>query len=175
MEVLAFTNAPWLIPCNFCRIWYLQGVCRGWDWHLWDIEHPIDFWRFRDVLSKQMLQYLPTYWLFPVDNKSRASTLHMKRKYRRVTSEIECLDNVTYSMFDVAKNKPNTRSGSARLCGYLTYFERHVESQAQRKNPRPCEACGSDSCNICGLCNVPIQFFPQIWCHTKKTCFLKYN
>ena len=40
-----------------------------------------------------------------------------------VTGEIECLENVTYPMFDAAHNKPNTRSGSARLCGYLTDFE----------------------------------------------------
>ena len=35
----------------------------------WEIEHPIDLWIFRDVLSKQMLQYSPTHQLFPGDKK----------------------------------------------------------------------------------------------------------
>ena len=65
-------------------------------------------------------------------------------------------------MFDASQNKTSTRSGSARLCGDLTDFERHVESQAQRKHPRPCEACGADSYTICGLCHVQLKFFPQI-------------
>ena len=94
----------------------------------WKIEHPIDFWTFRDVLSKQMLQYSPTHQLFPGDEKRRASTVQTKRKRRRVTGGLECLEIFTYSMFDVAQNKPSTRSGSARLCGDLTDFERHVES-----------------------------------------------
>ena len=58
----------------------------------------------------------------------RASMVQKKMKHRRVTGDLECLENVTYSMFDLAQNKPSTRSGSARLCGDLTDFERHVES-----------------------------------------------
>ena len=78
-------------------------------------------------------------------------------------------------MFDAAQNKTRTKSGSERLCGDLTRFERHVESRAQRKNPRLCEACSSDYYNICGLYNVPLHFLPQRGCHTNKICFLKYH
>ena len=101
--------------------------------------------------------------------------MQTKIKRRRVTGELECLDNVTYSMVDASQNKPITRSGSERLCGDLTDFERHVESRAQSKNPRPCEACGADSYTICGLFNVPLLFLPQRGFQTKKTCFLKYH
>ena len=93
-----------------------------------EIKHPIDFWTFRDVLSKQMLQYSPTHKLFPDDKKMRASTVQTKSNFRRVTGKLECLDNVTYYMFDATQNKPSTRYGSTRLCGYLTDFERPVKS-----------------------------------------------
>ena len=63
-------------------------------------------------------------------------------------------------MFGAAQNKTYTISGSARLCGYLIDFERHVEYLAQCKYPRPCKACGADSYIIFGLCNLPLQFFP---------------
>ena len=105
----------------------------------------------------------------------RASTVQTRSKHKRVTGELECIDNVTYSMVDASQNKPSTRSGLERLCGDLTDFERHVESRAQYKNPRPCEACGADSYTICGLCNVPLHFFPRRGCQTKKTCFIKYH
>ena len=78
-------------------------------------------------------------------------------------------------MFDAARNKPITRTGSARLCGYSTYFERQVESWAQCKNNRPYEACGDDSYSICVLYNVPLHFFPQKGFQTKNTWVLKYN
>ena len=122
-----------------------------------------------------MLQYSPTHQLFPGDEKMKASMVQTKRKRRRVTGELECIENVTYSMFYVAQNKPSTRSVSERLCGDLIDFERHVEYWAQRKNPRPCEAYGADYYNICGLCNFPLHFFPQIGWHIKKTCLLKYH
>ena len=70
-----------------------------------------------------MMQYSPTHKLFPGDKKMRASTVQTKSKCRRVKGELECLDNVTYYMFDAAQNKTNTRSRSKRLCGNLTYFE----------------------------------------------------
>ena len=101
--------------------------------------------------------------------------MQRKSNRKRVTAELECLDNVTYSMFDAEQNKPSTKYGSARLCGNLTDFERHVEYRAQRKHPRPCEACGAGSYNICGLYNVPLHFFPQRVFQTKKTCFIKYH
>ena len=77
--------------------------------------------------------------------------------------------------FDATQNKPITRSGSARLCRYLTYFERHVEYRARRRHPRPREACGADSYTICELCNIPFHFFPQRALQKNKTCFLKYH
>ena len=52
--------------------------------------------------------------------------MRTKSKRRRVTFELELIENVTYSMFDAAQNKPRTGSGSAILCGDLTDFERHV-------------------------------------------------
>ena len=94
----------------------------------WEIEHPIDFWTFIDVLSKQILQYSPTHQLFPGDKKTRASKAQTIRKQGRVTGELECLENVTHYILDTEKNKPSTRSGSTRFCGYLTGFERCVES-----------------------------------------------
>ena len=120
----------------------------------WEIEQPIDFWELRDVFAKQMLQYSPTHWIFPGDDKIRASTVHTKINRSRVIGDLECLENVIFYMFDAAQNKPSTRSVSARLCGHLKTFERHVESRSRRKHPRPFEACGADSYTICGLCNV---------------------
>ena len=70
-----------------------------------------------------MLQYSPTHKLFPGDKKMRASTVQTKRKRSRVTGKLECLENITYYMFDAAHNKTSTRSGSESLCGYLKYFE----------------------------------------------------
>ena len=128
----------------------------------WKIKHPIEFWTFRDMLSKKMLQYSPTHQLFPGDEKMRASMVQTKEKRRIVTGELECLEKFTYYMFDAAQNKHSTRSVSERLCGDLTDFERHIESRAQRKNPRPCEAYDADYYNISGLCNFPLHFFPQI-------------
>ena len=122
-----------------------------------------------------MMQYSTTHRLFPGEKKTRYSTVQTRRKRRIFTGEIEYLDNVTYYIFDSEQNIPSTRSGSVRLCGYLTHFERHVEYRAQRKNPRPCEVCGDDSYTVCGLCHVPLHFFPKIGFQKKKTCFLKYH
>ena len=88
----------------------------------WEIEHLVDLWIFRDVLSKQMLQYSPTHQLFPGEDKTRSSTVQTKTKRRRVKCELEFLDNVTYYMFDGTQNKFITRSGSEILCRDLTYF-----------------------------------------------------
>ena len=121
------------------------------------------------------MKHSPTHKLFPGNKKMRASAVQTRRKRRRVTDELECLDNITYYMFDAAQNKNITRSGSAILCVDLIEFERHVEFRAQRKNPRPREACGADFYTIFGLCNVPLHFLLQIRCQTKKTCFLQYH
>ena len=80
-----------------------------------------------------MLQYSPTHRLFPSYGKMRATTFQTKINHRRLKYDLECLENITYSMFDSSQNKPSARSGSVRLCGELTDFEQHVESQSQRK------------------------------------------
>ena len=79
-----------------------------------------------EMCCKKMLQYSPNHQLLTGDEKMRASTVQTKNKHRRVTSEIEYLENVTYSIFDATQNKSSTISRSARLCGYLTDFERHI-------------------------------------------------
>jgi hypothetical protein len=40
---------------------------------LWKVQKPMTFWRFRDRISIQMLQYDPQYRLYPGDDTLRKS------------------------------------------------------------------------------------------------------
>ena len=99
MEIFAFTNAPCKIPYNCCRKKIYKECAEGGLDSEWKIEHPTELCTFRDVLSKQILKYSPTHRVFPSDDKMRALAVQMKSKFRRFTGELECLDNVTYSIF----------------------------------------------------------------------------
>jgi hypothetical protein len=40
----------------------------------WKVEEPLDFWRFREQLVKQMLAYKPSNRSYPGNSRMRAST-----------------------------------------------------------------------------------------------------
>jgi hypothetical protein len=150
----------------------------------WKLEEPLDFWRFREQLAKQMLAYKPSNRSYPGDSRMRAST-QQSRRQREVTTkrgpgrprseqgptETEN-DQVTKKDLQVASRGPK-----ARLCGELSLLKKHIEGVSTgRKHPKRCVVCGEQAYSVCTLCNnKAMHFFPKKGVNAGTSCFIDYH
>jgi hypothetical protein len=152
----------------------------------WKVEEPLDFWRFREQLSKQMLAYKPSNRSYPGDSRMRASTQQSSRQ-RQVTTkrgpgrprkgdeqqptESES-DQVTKRDLHVASQGPK-----ARLCGDLSLLKKHIDGVSTgRKHPKICVVCGEQAYSVCTLCNnKAMHYFPQKGVNAGRSCFIDYH
>jgi hypothetical protein len=103
---------------------------------LWKIDKPVDFWTFREKLSRGLLQYSPKGHVYPGDSKMRVATKqHASNRSKGSTPSshgsnsptgVERLDNISYEQL-LDASLTNTQQ-KARLCGDLNLLTKHFAS-----------------------------------------------
>jgi hypothetical protein len=156
----------------------------------WEIEVPLDFWQFREQLSKQMLDYSPTRHKYPGDAGMRASTQQSQRQKElaldltirrrgRGRPAAAAVPVVAAASNQVTLQHLNRASSNrdSRLCGDLTRLQRHVDSIVSGKHHgKKCLVCGELSYSTCKLCgDKPLHFFPRSGKSAGKSCFFDYH
>ena len=134
---------------------YLE-VCEGGLDPAWKVEHPCDFFTFRDILSKQACQYDPRMQKYPGDEKMRCVTqLSKKRRVETLSTAQKHVPpesgdgtgRVTYDQYKQAKQN------STRFCLDLTSYGPHLQRITSSKSPAKCVVCGILAYKRCNECN----------------------
>ena len=152
----------------------------------WELEHPVDFWTFRDVLSVQMLEYDPKNRKYPGDETMRVCTKQSKRsrdknntsRQQNKKSRGRPSASSKQQIFEEAEFKKAKcgRGENSRLCGNLSRLDRHIKSiETGLKHPKACRVCGDDCYSICAVCGVPLHFIPSKGKNIGKMCFFYYH
>jgi len=168
---------------------YLE-VCEGKLDEEWKVNHPADFWTFRDILSIQMLEYDPKRRKYLGDDTMRVCTKQSKKNRTNEEDNLVTLRSgkkrtrgrpsaADLDSGKVAREFVRDKSGrgqNSRLCGDLSRLDRHLKSvETSLKHPKACRVCGGDAYPICGLCGVPLHFMPSKGRHANKVCFIDYH
>jgi hypothetical protein len=153
------------------------------DWKL-EEKQIVDFYRWREKLSTQMLQYSPKNRKYPGDEKFRVSTSQPKSQ-RMFTSPISTAPRLPRSAASVASatsgvTADDVKKAEKRLCGDLCLLLQHVDSVVPLPNgsKRVCAVCGVKCKYLCGNCKVPIHFYdynPKEQGAKTVHCFLQYH
>jgi hypothetical protein len=158
----------------------------------WQIDNPLDFWTFREQLSKQMLEYSPTRKQYPGDANMRPSMQQsrrqqvasqdfsvQRRRAGRPSASVPVPGSVAAASSGVTMQHLNRASSSrdSRLCGDLTRLQRHLDSVVTGKHHgKKCLVCGELSYSACKLCgDKPLHFFPRNGKSAGKACFVDYH
>ena len=155
---------------------------------------PVDFWTFRDGLSKQMLAYDPLQRKYSGDGAMRVCTSQKKRTrslaYYPEEEEEENLSPVRRrtrgrpSRGSAEKDKledqyisaKKGRGENSRLCGDLTRLKKHLNSVTTSiKHQKACKVCGGDAYSMCGICGVYLHCNPSRGKYKGKNCFNDYH
>ena len=129
-----------------------DGLMRAGEWRT---ENPVSFYRFREKLSMQMLQYTPDHRKYPGDERFRTSTQQHKSR-RAISWDVSSGTYVSESGFPVKKSDVLQAHGN-RLCGDLTELLKHLKSVRTNpnRNSKVCVACGKDCYHCCFECVGP--------------------
>ena len=136
----------------------------------WRNDNPVDFHKFRSILSKQMLAYCPKRLKYPGDQNMRSVTA-IPRQRRRIN-----IPNVTAEQ--VQRNK---RYRASRLCGDIDKLCSHVKKIEKLRKPRVCAWCGSNTYSVCTLCKddngkpVPLHYNAKKGECVGAMCFYNYH
>jgi len=162
---------------------YLEA-CTGNLFKEWEVEKPVSFYRFREVLAHQMLAYSPTNRNYPGDEAMRACTKQRKRE--RVTSSMMSTDSsskTTSSLSSTSNltttsgiNKAKLDMAGTRLCGFLDELLQHERAIVALKNKahQVCHCCGKPAYHFCSLCpDKPALHIKHN--DGKNSCFLHYH
>lgn len=146
----------------------------------WRVEKPVDFFRFRERLAIQMLQYSPANFAYPGDAKFRAATQVPKKK-RPENPSVSSQAAKRRKQDDDASaasliTTQDLHKASKRLCGILDPLVEHVESVGRLPghNSRVCSVCGHPTYEQCGVCQKALHY------HKKRDgmsvpCFIQYH
>ena len=141
---------------------------------------PVSFYRFREVLGKQMLAYSPTDRKYPGDESMRVCTKQSKKN--RTPSSIMSIDSsrTTSSLSSTATPNGITKEKldltGNRLCGFLDDLLEHEKAIVGLKNKahQVCHCCGKPACHYCSLCpDKPALHVTHR--DGKNSCFLHYH
>jgi hypothetical protein len=159
-----------------------REVCEGKLDPDWKVDAPVNFWKFREKLSTQMLQYTPSARLYPGDEGMRAATRQSvaqrtlaKKKVGRPSKTAtgdgkEDADNVTLAQFRAAKKASN-----GRLCGDLNPLTSHLQYIEVHKHPRNCQVCGNKSYTYCTICKAYVHLKLTGKKDEIQYCYMNYH
>ena len=160
-----------------------EECCEGNIEAEWKVESKErkSYFQFREILSKQMLNYHPRKQNYPGDEKMRVVT-SMTKVARGLVSMKRKEGGPVASLAQVKKAK---RYGTSRLCGDLGKLCTHVksiQSISSDKNPLTCAWCGLPTYTICTKCKddkgkpIPLHYNVKRGKNTKGSlCFYHYH
>ena len=123
----------------------------------WKLDKPVTWWQWRDKLAIQGLSYDPRKKMYPGDKHTRKSTQEYKKR-RQPTKEISS-SIVTIDQLKMIKE--GSRREPPRISGDLENYCKHVDSLIHAKFAGACQVCGMTCWTRCGICKVPLHFYPQ--------------
>lgn len=138
----------------------------------WKVNKPIDFFRFREKLSMQTLEFNPLNNKYPGDNKLREYTRatkqrREKRKYSptrspSVSSRSPSVSSIGSVDTEATGVTPELiqRMNEARTCGFLGNLRQHIASVRPLPNGghRKCVVCHGRVYEHCSLCNAALHY-----------------
>ncbi|CAB9507864.1 expressed unknown protein [Seminavis robusta] len=154
----------------------LQGLadCR--------LNKPVSFYRFREKLAKQMLEYAPRHCRYLGDEKMRDTTSTPKAKRKRSRSpqrnNNRPADDELTTASGVSLDTFSSNNHGDRLCGFITPLLEHYESCNTMANKKKlnCVFCGKPAYQYCELCGKAVHKHPQEKIGNGRTsCFLHYH
>ena len=156
---------------------YLE-CCEGEMDATWKNRDPVDFYTFRDVLSKQMCEYDPKKKNYPGDDKMRYVTgINNKRKIganetnnNNKKAKKNSNGSLTLQAYKAIKMKR-----PQRICQDLGSYEEHVSSIVTTKNPTKCAVCSAATYKKCGVCGVPLHHMDIKGAGKGKMCSLHWH
>ena len=148
----------------------------------WKIDAPVTFWRFREKLPEQMLQYDARERRYPGDEFMRQSTHQRIRdrpaKRTRRAGRPNKSDGETPGQTPAVSGvvtMEQIEDAKKKRLNSLTEFQRHWDkSRAHRKHPNKCFVCGEDSYHRCEVCNVPLHGLNSR-SKNAEHCFIDYH
>ena len=168
MKLKYTTWKYWHAPVNHCKALaiataydlYLE-VCEGKSDPALKLSHPVDSFIFRDILSRQMCNYLPEEQKYPGDENMRLVTV-MNRK-RKAELKKNTKDSINIPLGDgsdfisFGQYKSIMGRNPVRFCMDLTQFENHLKVMKPHKSRMRCAVCGDFAFKRCGICGVALH------------------
>jgi hypothetical protein len=159
---------------------YLELTEGGVDpaWKL-DKKETVDFYVFRETLSRQMLAYTPKAFKYPGDDKFRDYTAVAKAKRARSPVPPPPTVDGDIEPTDAGVTAEALTAHGARLCGFLDDINEHFDScqtMEEKGKKLKCVFCGICTYQFCHLCGVAVHKFakPNIG-DGVTSCFFRYH
>jgi len=167
---------------------YLE-VCEGKLDTAWKVDHPCDFFTFRDILSQQMCKYDPKNQNYPGDERMRVVTQLSKKQRGEVVQAGTNGNNhelvssargdgsgrVTFEQFK------HEKQNSTRFCYDLTKYEPHLHKLTSSKSSAKCVVCGVQAYKRCVECQgaggrvIPIHCYDKKGAGKDKNCHILWH
>ena len=174
----AMTHAKALAVVVACDM-YLE-CCTGNLVPAWKTA-PATFYRFREVLAKQMLSCSPTKREYPGDERMRACTQQSKKnRVASAASVNTSFSSVTSSSdytTDSGINSNSLSHASGRLCGFLDELLEHEKAMKtiDNRGHQVCRCCGKPAYTYCSKCPGNPAIHVRACDGKNNSCFLHYH
>ena len=131
--------------------------------------HPVDYYTFRDILSRQMCLYDPRKQKYQGDEKMRSvlSMNKVARKRKSLEDKPDSSGHITKQQYKAAK------SALKCICKDLSEFE--VHKIEPRKNPAKCAVCGVNAYKSCVVCGVALHNCDVRGAAKGRNCFQQWH
>jgi len=138
----------------------------------------VSFYRFREILARQMLHYSPTDRKYPGDEAMRACTQQNQKK-RRLTMSSSSIPSTVSSQYKTSTgvDREHLEQAEPRLCGFLDDLLHHERSivALKGKSHHVCHCCGHPAYHICTACPGNPALHIRATKGRPNSCFLHYH
>ena len=138
------------------------------------VSDPVDFFTFRDILSKQMCSYDPKNQKYAGDEKMRiVSKMTNKMRQKRKSSDTvkapsDGSGNLTFDQYcDLLRSR--------RVCNDLCRYENHLNCITPHKSPAKCAVCGEMAYKRCNICNAALHNMDTKGIGKGRNCALQWH
>src|SRR5210317_1896359 len=148
------------------------------------VDKVMDFHRFRDRLSGQMLTYSPTKRVYPGDSQFRVSTkqsekrrLNSEARFAKKKGKLSATTVASGGTFALSTREYKEALESGRLCTNLAQLSKHLKSFGPNstKGGVNCHWCGEKAYTVCGECGVALHNFPVKGKLKGAACSIHYH
>ena len=153
---------------------YLE-LCEGKLNSDWLVKDPVDFFTFRDQLSKQMCQYDPKNQRYAGDEKMRVvSQLNVTMRQKRkdiddITTRTDGDYYISFVQYEEIIRKKH------RVCRDLHSYSKHIHSLTRHSSPAKCVVCGIKAYQKCAICGVALHNDDSKGAAKGKHCALEWH